>query len=104
MFINPHSSKNEHRFLAEESAEDDDDEPNPDGSYRNQVSWPSTLTDKRQMNQVENSRYSSMNTPENRPWAIPYRFGKRAAAMPYRFGKRRAAAMHFRLGKKSTAL
>lgn len=48
---------------------------------------------------------------DNRHWAIPYRFGKRAAmpyrfgkraAMPYRFGKR--AGMHFRLGKKSTSL
>jgi hypothetical protein len=45
---------------------------------------------------------SAVNSGDNRLWAIPYRFGKRAA-MPYRFGKR-AAAMHFRLGKKSASL
>jgi hypothetical protein len=44
---------------------------------------------------------SAVNGGDNRAWAIPYRFGRRAA-MPYRFGKR--AGMHFRLGKKSASL
>ncbi|CAF1190668.1 unnamed protein product [Adineta steineri] len=62
--------------------------------------------------ELNNKRETDEGTGgENRAWAIPYRFGKRAAmpyrfgkraAMPYRFGKR--AGMHFRLGKKSASL
>jgi hypothetical protein len=70
------------------------------------------VVDKRYANKVVRAGSPAVNGGDNRLWAIPYRFGKRAAmpyrfgkraAMPYRFGKR-AAAMHFRLGKKSASL
>lgn len=79
--------------------------------HQNEAIW-SHIAKKRYANTKAHVRNSVVNGGENRLWAIPYRFGKRAAmpyrfgkraAMPYRFGKR-AAAMHFRLGKKSTSL
>ncbi|CAF1177141.1 unnamed protein product [Rotaria sp. Silwood1] len=62
--------------------------------------WPESIS-KHYANKVIRGSVSTGNGGDNRLWAIPYRFGKRAA-MPYRFGKR--AGMHFRLGKKSASL
>ena len=62
--------------------------------------WPELIS-KHYANKVIRGTVSGGNGGDNRLWAIPYRFGKRAA-MPYRFGKR--AGMHFRLGKKSALL
>jgi hypothetical protein len=68
--------------------------------HHNQANWPDAVN-KHYSKKMIRSNNAAANGGDNRLWAIPYRFGRRAA-MPYRFGKR--AGMHFRLGKKSAAL
>jgi hypothetical protein len=68
--------------------------------HHNQANWPD-LVNKHDPKKMIRAGNSVGDGGDNRLWAIPYRFGRRAA-MPYRFGKR--AGMHFRLGKKNAAL
>ncbi len=72
----------------------DDDSLN-DEKYNDDYSktvWPQIFT-KRHLNKVIRGG-SIITGGDNRLWAIPYRFGKRAP-MPYRFGKR--SGMDFQL-------
>jgi hypothetical protein len=84
-------------------SDDDNSSTSPSDEENSEDLHPNpAAVHKRDSMKMARAGYSAMNNAENRMWAIPYRFGKRAA-MPYRFGKR-AAAMHFRLGKKSASL